>query len=166
MGRSLVVAERDKLKIPKNTIQYSLAKRIAIFTDIKAGIPYAEICVRHDVGKGTVSRISKDQQLQEMLDPRILELRKKHLAGLNYYVADISLSSITVGDVQKLNALQRGILAATNVDKARLLEGQSTENISVRGTVEHYESELSDIKARKEALFAAMQSKAQAQPEC
>lgn len=64
---------------------------------------------------------------------------KQELAGMFEDIAKRMIASITEEDIQKINAYQRTVAAGISTDKARLLKGESTDNISFFG---RYHSQL------------------------
>jgi hypothetical protein len=59
-----------------------------------------------------------------------------------YRLASQAFISITPEDLGKINALQRVILGATAIDKARLMEDLPTQNISIKELVPKIQEKL------------------------
>jgi len=70
------------------------------------------------------------------------------LAAKCYNVASTVLGAITDEDIQKASLLQKGTFSAMMVDKARLAEGESTDNILlVQADLRKDQDELHTIEA-------------------
>jgi hypothetical protein len=63
-----------------------------------------------------------------------------------YRLASQAFVSITPEDLSKINALQRVILGATAIDKARLMEDLPTQNISIKELVPKIQEKLGKYK--------------------
>lgn len=152
MGRHLATCRTPLDKISPNGIKYTLSKRIAIAEDIAAGFPYREVAARHGVALATIHAAVKDPAIQEMISPELVERRRKNMHRLYEFQADCALSSLTPEKWEKERPTSVVIAAATCTDKARLLRGESTENIAVRGTVEMLRDEALELRKKRESL--------------
>ena len=88
-----------------------------------------QIAKEYNVANATVSTIEHDERLKAKLAQS--EHIKKALSANLYISAQDSLNCITPERLEKVNAYQNAIITATLIDKARLVEGASTQNISV-----------------------------------
>lgn len=153
MGSHLATCRTPLDNISPTAIKYTLAKKIAIAEDFAAGFGYTKVCARHGVSRSTVHAIVHNQQIQEMINPEIVERRRKSMAGIYEYYADRAIESIDDEKLSKAQAPALMTMAAIATDKARLLRGESTQNIGVRTGVESINSDLLELKQKREMLF-------------
>jgi hypothetical protein len=157
MGRHLATSRTGTQEINPVAIRYTLSKRIAIAEDIKAGYAYREVAARHGVALATIHAAVKDPDIQSLIDDEIVERRRKSMAKIYEYQADCGLSALTP---EKWNAAPAASIitaAAIATDKARLLRGESTDNVSIRGSVEMINSEILELKKKREQMFSGVQ---------
>lgn len=157
MGRHEITSRTDHLSVAPTAIRYSLAKKLAVAEDIKAGFSLNQVCARHGIAKSTASYIKNDHELMDMLDPDLVERRRKSMAAIYEYQADMALSTLTPERWDKERAASVMTAAAIATDKARLLRGESTDNVSIRGVVDSFSSELVELKKKREHLFSTVQ---------
>jgi hypothetical protein len=129
--------------------RYSHGIKAAIYSDHRAGMTTREISYRYRVSARLVDEVIHDPQMFEMLDEGVAEHRKKSLMGLFYYIADIAFAGLGKAEIMKLPAAQRATVGAIAYDKARLAEGLSTENVSIRGVLGDIRTTISDIRKRR-----------------
>lgn len=153
MGRHLAISRTSIDTIDPRSIRYTLAKRMAIAEDIAAGYSLTQVCARHGIAKSTASVIKNDPEINEMINPEMVERRRKSMAAIYEYQADMALSTLTRERWEKERPASVMISAATATDKGRLLRGESTDNVSVRGTVEMINSEVNELRKKREMLF-------------
>lgn len=144
-------AQCEYMKSP-NGFRYTTGQKLAILADIDAGISLRQIASSHFCSLDTVQRIRDDQELRELQNPSIVSHRKKALSNMNRFVADRMLSSITDEDISKINAYQRVVASSIAIDKARLLDNESTQNVSVRGLEGTILEDLNKLKEEIEGL--------------
>jgi hypothetical protein len=90
------------------------------------------------------------------LDPDVVTNIKRHLSGKFYRIADESLDGITDEKLQKASAPQLMTMAAIGIDKARLIEGQTTERTEfVNWTDRQLEAEIAQLEAELEKIASA-----------
>ncbi len=157
MGRHLATSRTGTQEINPVAIRYTLSKRIAIAEDIKAGYTYREVAARHGVALATIHAAVNDPDIQNLIDDEIVERRRKTMAKIYEYQADCGLSALTPEKWNAAPAASIMTAAAIATDKARLLRGESTENVSMRGVVESFSSELLELKKKREQLFSDVQ---------
>ncbi|MFA4828432.1 MAG: hypothetical protein WC855_13265 [Thermodesulfovibrionales bacterium] len=73
--------------------------------------------------------------LSEPETAKEIQVIKGELSEMFEGMAKKMLESITEDDISRINAYQRTLSAAVSTDKARLLKGESTENISLHTKV-------------------------------
>lgn len=166
MGRHEITSRTEQaemMAIAPNAFRYTLAKKLCIAEDIKAGYSLNEVCARHGIAKSTASAIKNDQELNDMIDPEMVERRRRSMAAIYEYQSDMALSTLTPERWDKERPASVMIAAATATDKARLLRGESTENVSIRGTVENINQEVLELKKKREQLFSDVQQNDQSE---
>ena len=107
-------------------------ERLIIHTErVTSGKSTRVVGKEYGVSSSTVSEIEHDEALIAKLAQA--EHIKKGLSADLYVKAQASLDKLTDDRLLKVNAFQNAIIAATCIDKARLIEGASTHNISLAG---------------------------------
>ena len=106
-----------------------------------------QIAKEYGVSNATVTTLEHDERLKAKLEQS--DHIKKALSANLYISAQNSLDCITPVRLKKVNAYQNAIITATLIDKARLIEGSSTLNMSVRTVVR-------DLEERKKQLLDAI----------
>lgn len=157
MGTHTATSRTHNQEIAPNAIRYTLSKRIAIAEDIKAGYAYREVAARHGVALATIHAAVKDPDIQNLIDDEIVERRRKSMAKMYEYQADCGLTALTPEKWAAAPAASIMTAAAIATDKARLLRGESTDNVSVRGVVSSFSEELVELKKKREHLFSSVQ---------
>lgn len=151
MGKHLThdshIAKRNNIN--PMAIRYSLAKKLSIHADISAGMTEREVALRHGCSPATVHYIKTNEELNEIQNPIIVDTRRKAMANVYYWVADRLLDGITDESLNKLTPFQRIVASGICVDKARLVEGLSTENLSLSASFNSFQSELEQIKKKR-----------------
>lgn len=153
MGKHLTNSRTPLDQIKPTAIKYSFAKRIAIAEDAAAGYPYRQIAARHGVALATIHAAVKDPEIQELINPEIIERRRKTMAAIYDYQADIALSTLSRERWIKERASSTAIGACALTDKARLLRDESTENVSVRGLVETIANDMVELRKKRDLLL-------------
>lgn len=153
MGKHLAEHSPRDPEIAPTAIRYTLGKRLSIHADLQAGLGIRETARRHGVSPATVHAISKDTELAEMQDQAVVDARKKAMANYFDYNSDRALSTVDQAKLNAMNAYQLTMIAAVSTDKARLLRDESTENVSVRGVVEHIQKEMLEISEKRRKIL-------------
>jgi len=157
LGRPRKGEERPKnLKLRKD-LKYrrlSTGQKLSILALTRLGLTTREIAFKEKVSERTIEYIKADEKLNLLLDNnKAMETTKRTLGNNFYLLADSALTRAQ--DPEKLdnmNAYQLAGIAALSYDKARLAEGLSTENISIRGMVSHIQEEKNNLTALRERL--------------
>lgn len=109
------------------------------------------------MSRAQVLEIQGDQQLAELSDRRIVAKTKEILGGSFYMAASQLLQEATnPAKVRRLPADRAMVSAAIAFDKARLSEGLSTENLSVRGIVGHLEEKRREAEELRSQLLDSL----------
>ena len=124
------------------------AERIIIHTERKSsGKTTRAIAKEYGVSNSTVTDIEHNERLKAKIEQS--DHIKKALSANLYISAQDSLDCITPKRLLQVNAYQNAIITATLIDKARLIEGSSTLNVSIKTVV-------SDLEERKRQLLDAI----------
>ncbi len=137
----------------KRRQSFSVAHKIRILTELKAGISVSQILKTHRLTKSSLALIACDDTLQELTNADYVDKTKKLTASRFYQLADLALSHIDPQKLQRLDAYKLGMLAAIALDKARLIEGQPTEYLSFKSLAMNIHGTLSDLQTRKQELI-------------
>lgn len=154
---------RDEFTVTEHNLKrfstLTSGHKLKIAADHKAGMSYTQICVKHNISEKTLLNVLNDEIMQEVTSEPYINATKKLLSSRFYAIADMALNEIDPAKLRSMNPYQLGMLAAVALDKARLLEGQSTENISFRNLSVNIHSTLQQLQERKAELLAAIESK-------
>lgn len=138
-------------------------KRIAILARLEAGDRPSEVARREKVSLTTVNAIRNDPFLRELVDIKAVEKTKEIMSAKFYLASDRLLDeAMRPEKLAKLRTTEGMMAAGIAVDKARLLEGKSTENVSIRGVVGHLQAQLSDAALLRRQLLDSMSQEAAA----
>jgi len=77
---------------------------------------------------------------------------KKHGGAKRHLISDAILGKISDTDVEKASLLQKVTASAILTEKARLLEGESTQNVSVHSVVNRIDGEISKLQGELENI--------------
>lgn len=144
---------RYKLGNPTHYRHLSMGRRIVIKAMIDSGLSYRKIANLEGVSLASIFDISKDDEIKE-LAPEILGKTKKMLAGRAYVLADRSISKAGQEDrLDKMNSYQLSLIGSMMIDKARLMDGASTENIALHSISEHLENGSKDLDSMKDMII-------------
>ena len=150
----------DDALTPSVEVQHlQTGRRIAILARLEAGERPADIARREKVSLTTVQDIRNDPRLRELSDGKAVE-RTKELMSAKFYLASDRLldEAMRPEKLSKLRTTEGMMAAGIAVDKARLLEGKSTENVSIRGVVGHLQAQLSDAALMRRVLLESIDS--------
>ena len=138
--------------------QLQTGKRISILTRLNAGMKIRDVAKCEGVSTATVARIKNDPHLNALSDGKSIEKTKELLANKFYLASDQFLDEgLKPEKIGKLRSTEAMMAAGIAVDKARLLEGKSTENLSIRGVVSHLQAQLSDAELLRKSLLSAVE---------
>jgi hypothetical protein len=106
----------------------TLSEKLVIRAERKAGKSYGEISKEYNVGKATAKRICDNVKLAKHND--MVERVKKNMANKLYLTADSSIDQVNKM-LPDASAAQAAVITGIMIEKARLIDGQSTANQSV-----------------------------------
>lgn len=135
-----------------------LAVKLAAKVLVKSGHSAREVAKDLGVSNNSVSAWNKDPKYEILRSEEVSQI-KQSLAGNSYKIAHRIQSGISDAKIEAANLSQLAVSQAIFIDKARLLEGLSTSNLSIGGVLQNVDAELSKI-SEKMALFDAQSSEA------
>lgn len=100
----------------------------------------------------TVRRLWKKEDLL----PPAVESVKNNLRAKFYLISNFALDSITPEKFEKLDPYRAMLTAGISLDKARLIEGLSTENINFKSLSVTINAELNTLREKKDELLRAL----------
>ena len=131
---------------------FNTGHKLKILAELQAGRDVDEICLQHRITRTALAVIATDTALMEAASSAYISETKKHMAARFYQLADLCLSHIDPKKLERLDPYKLGVLASIALDKARLIEGQSTENLSFKSLALNIHANLQDLKTRRSHL--------------
>lgn len=150
---SLPVDERRRQKT------LTTGRKLKILAELKNGMSADEICVKHRISKTVLAIIMGDSQFQEVTNSSYMNATKKIMANRFYQIADLCLSHVDTEKMSRMDPYKLVVAASIALDKARLIEGQSTENLSFRSLGLNIHTTLDQLKEKKQALLEMLATK-------
>jgi hypothetical protein len=137
---------------PKNNkkARIPLATKIVAKVMTESGFGQREVARELNIALETVQQAIRDTTL----DRDLIEKVKSNLPNRLYIVAfKIADRLMTKPDlIEKMNPYMCALVMGIMIDKARLMDGQSTENIAVKGTVAEIQTTLRTIAEMRQRL--------------
>lgn len=150
-------SRHGNMPAPRSYQQLTTGRKIVIKTMVEAGIPYRQIAAMERVSVATVHGVAHDNELIEM-SPEIVAKTKAALSGRAYVLADRSISK--AGEetrLDKMNSYQLTVMGSIMIDKARLMDGMSTENLALHTMSERLQSGSKDLENVKNMIIKRFQ---------
>lgn len=132
---------------------YGLAQKVAAKALIENGHSRREVARQLNVSPNSVSEWVKDNRV-EILPQKVTDQIKSSLVGHAYKNAYRLQDSITEEKIAKATLQQTAVSFAVFIDKARLMENLSTQNVSYNGVLQNIEND----RARLMERFAALEN--------
>jgi hypothetical protein len=137
----------------------STGRKFAIRAMWENGMSQKQIAILEGVSLSTVNLITKDDALKE-LDQNYVNRTKRLLSSRFYVMADKAIDKAGENKrLDKMNSYQLAMIGAVSVDKARLMDGMSTENVSVRSLNDHIVSSQNELDTLKQAIMSKIDGK-------
>lgn len=143
--------ETKKQGYIKDTL--STGRKLAIVGDLAKGMTVPQVAKKYGLGRAAVIRVAQDPELYGITDKSAVSMTKKLLSSRFYQLADLALSHIDPDKLRKMDPYRLAFMSAIALDKARLLEGESTENLSFKGLALNIHATLENLKERKRAIL-------------
>lgn len=137
----------------KNKAVLSTGRKLQIVGDLGKGMTPRQVGKKYGIGTASVIRVAQDPELYGVTDKTAISITKKLLAARFYQLTDLALSHIDPDKLKKMEPYRLAFMAAISLDKARLLEGESTENLSFKGLALNIHATLENLKERKKVLL-------------
>lgn len=152
--------QRAKGQIPltPELQQHNVLTHLSVITLSKAGMSDNMIASQTGLTHQTIGVILKNPRLQFLHSGRA-DVYRKALPMLLMEIATTSITSITNDDLKSLNALQRMTLSAIAIDKARLLLGESTQNVAIREYVPQLQNQVDELVRQRDQIVSLIRSR-------
>lgn len=121
------------------TLKYLYAQTL-----IDEGRTYSEIQLATGLCRETIARLKKGEI---KVASHLVDIAKKHESQKLTTITHTILDAISASDLEKASLLQKTTAASQLIDKRRLIDGESTENVSVQSmakTFSEYSDKLAD----------------------
>jgi hypothetical protein len=138
--------------------RYSIGMRLAALQNLQAGDSIRQVAHTFGMSTGIVHNLKLDPEMIELIDPRIVELRKKHIGGVFLRMSDLCLTELSHRNLDKCPPQQLAWMAAVFYDKWRLATGQSTENLNVHSISANLAVELDKLAEMRQKLLGQDQA--------
>lgn len=146
-------AEHSHMPEPRSYLRMSTGRKFAIRAMLESGLSQSKIAALEGISKSTVHDIAHDPEIAE-LDPKIVGKTKAMMAGRAYLFADRAISKAGEEDrMDKMNSYQLTVMGSIMIDKARLLDGLSTDNIALHNVSEQLQSGAREIESVKDMII-------------
>lgn len=137
----------------------STGRKMAIRAMLDHGMSGNQIAIMEGVSTSTIYSIRDDKNLTD-LNPKYVEKTRQLLASRFYVLADKAIEKAQEEDrIDKMNSYQLTMMGAVSVDKARLMDGMSTENVSVRTLNDQVNNSRNELESLKAAIMAKLDGK-------
>lgn len=136
--------------------RFKLTPKLAAAALVQSGtVSVRQAAQELGMSERTLYRVKNDPEIMDLHANEVSEI-KDALTKLTYKRSFESLKSINQNKLDSSSALQLMTVAAIGIEKGRLMEGLSTENVSHRGVMQTLESDrqrLADkIKTLEDSL--------------
>lgn len=130
--------------------RYTEPEKLAIAALLKSGKSIAAIARENKIPPSSIYNVKANKKY-EILEASKVEEIKRSLVGMTYANAHRAQSFITDDKLNQASALQLMTISAIGIDKGRLMEGLSTENIAKLG--DQCDSEIEEqLKGKRAEL--------------
>lgn len=138
----------------------TIGAKLLILKELEAGLSFNAICRTHLITREMIPIIKNDPLVIEAHQDSFADKETKRLLAKRFYdFVDVALSHISPEKLEKLNAYQLIMAAAVALDKARLVEGESTQNVTIRSVALNLNNTLEQLRERKTQLEAVLKRK-------
>jgi hypothetical protein len=127
--------------------RYSPARKLAVRALAETGMSFTEIAKQEGMSRPNVYSVMKDQKIS-LLAKQQVDAIKNSLVGMTYANAHRAQDAITDEKLANSSALQLMTVSAIGIEKGRLMENLSTDNVSFRGVSQSIDEDRAKIMAR------------------
>jgi hypothetical protein len=145
-------AELPKTKKKKEKIPFAVKAVAKVM--VESGFSQAETARELKLPEMTIHRAVNDPNLDRKIIEEVKAVLPSKLYSIAFKLADRLLSRPEL--IDKMNPYMMALVMGITIDKARLMDGQSTENIAVKGTVAEVQSALSSLSSIKARLTESL----------
>ncbi len=131
--------------------RYTTARKLAVRALAETGMSVSEIARQEGMARPSVYNVIRDSKF-ELLPKSKVDMIKNALVGNTYANAYRAQDAITDEKLTQSSALQLMTISAIGIEKGRLMEGMSTDNVAFRGVTQSIEEDRAKIMARFEDL--------------
>ena len=151
MNETTPTTPPEEPKKPKYTRKpVPLATKIVAKVMTESGFAQREVARELDIALETVQRAIKDPTLDREMIEKVKATLPNKLYIVAFKIADRLQNKPEL--IEKMNPYMCALVMGILIDKARLMDGQSTENIAVKGTVAEIQTTLQTIAEMKQRL--------------
>ena len=141
---NIIPTRKDKSAHGK---RYTLTQKLAVKALLDTGMSPTQIQRQEKMDKSTVYNVMKDQRI-DLLAKSQVDSIKNSLIGLTYANAYRAQSAITDEKLESSSFLQLMTGSAIGIEKGRLMENLSTDNVSFRGISQSIDEDRQKIMSR------------------
>jgi hypothetical protein len=134
---------RSEEQRAKNGKRYKLPTRLTVKA-LKGIMPSLEVAKQTGISERAVYRIWNDKELNDLI-PSAVTAIKSGLKGILYKRALQSTMAMTPEKYSQASLLQLATTSGIMIDKARILNDESSYNVTSRSVIEHINSEMHKI---------------------
>lgn len=127
--------------------RYSPARKLAVRALAETGMSVSQIARQEGMARPSVYNVIRDSKF-ELLPKSKVDMIKNALVGNTYANAFRAQEAITDDKLSASSALQLMTISAIGIEKGRLMENLSTDNVSFRGVSQSIDEDRAKIAKR------------------
>lgn len=127
--------------------RYTVARKLAVKALLESGKSPTQIAKSEGIHRTTVYDVMKDKKF-ELLSSEQVHKIKSSLVGNTYANAFRAQDAISDEKLSQSSALQLMTISAIGIEKGRLMENLSTDNVSFRGISQSIDDDRAKIMKR------------------
>lgn len=131
--------------------RYTVARKLGIRALAETGMSRTKIAKQEGIARSSVYDVMKDKSF-ELLPKTKVDAIKNSLVGMTYANAHRAQDAISDEKLSQSSALQLMTISAIGIEKGRLMDNLSTDNVSFRGVSQSIEDDRAKIMKRMEEL--------------
>jgi len=127
--------------------RYTVARKLAVRALAESGMSITKIAKQEGMSRPNVYSVMKDKSF-ELLPKSKVDAIKNALVGMTYANAHRAQDAISDEKLSQSSALQLMTISAIGIEKGRLMENLSTDNVSFRGVTQSIEDDRAKVMKR------------------
>jgi len=127
--------------------RYTHTQKLAVKALLESGKTPTEIQREEKIDRSTVYNVMRDQRIN-LLAKQQVDAIKNALVGLTYANAYRAQGAITEEKLENSSFLQLMTGSAIGIEKGRLMENLSTDNVSFRGISQNIEEDRAKLMSK------------------